>query len=195
MPFYSPGEETITFGCRPDGELEQYLEKNPNEDINQQYHTSQMTELHIAAEKGKIRDVKAILAHPNVNPNLRDREGYTALHTAVHLGLEDIVLVLAADKRTTVLTRCYGGDYELEKDQDNVLDTALDPPLGANARVPLALLAGKADEICRLARGDPRYSSLWEITGLSPSDNVKDLPEDVAEGIARKALEMYHKSQ
>jgi ankyrin repeat protein len=52
--------------------------------------------LHWAAEKGRIDVVKELLKHPDIDPNIRDKDGRTALSLAVSENKKEIVEVLLA---------------------------------------------------------------------------------------------------
>ncbi|KAH0499070.1 hypothetical protein TgHK011_006286 [Trichoderma gracile] len=92
---------------RGDDDLLALLLEQPELDVNLAASFA-VTALHLAVRKQYPAAVKAILAHPNVDPNRQDVAQQTALHEAVFYADETMRLLLEDPRVDVNIGNCYG---------------------------------------------------------------------------------------
>jgi len=84
-------------------ELKSILRKNPSLNVNWKNEgESAWTALYAACENGHDSVVSILLAHPDIDPNLKDEYGITPFMTACYNGNPSCVRLLLQDLRVMV---------------------------------------------------------------------------------------------
>ena len=83
-------------------EVSSLLRDHPEINVNHSNDTLQRTALHIASLNGREEVVKRLLAHPDINVNVRDRGGLTPISFGCYYGQVSVVRELLKDPRVDI---------------------------------------------------------------------------------------------
>ena len=78
------------------------MRQDPGFDVNMDQDGQGQTLLHIACSEDSSRVIPLLLAHPDIDPNLKDDDGYTAFYSACLHGSASCVRLLLRDFRVKV---------------------------------------------------------------------------------------------
>ena len=84
-------------------EVSSILRDNPNFNVNQAHDENKWTSLHNASLNGHVEVVKLLLAHPNIDVNLKCSNGQTPFSFGCEEGQVSVVEVLLKDPRVNVI--------------------------------------------------------------------------------------------
>ena len=114
-------EETL-FDAADNGrakEVKSILRKNPSLNVNWKNEgESAWTALYAACENGHDSVVSILLAHPDIDPNLKDEYGITPFMTACYNGNPSCVRLLLQDRRVLVNEPNNYGETPLRRAAD-----------------------------------------------------------------------------
>ena len=98
----SQEEKRVLFKNGNVEQVKRFLKDNPTWDVNEELDGYGCAPLHLACIYGHHEVVSVLVAHPQINVNQKDREGYTPFNDGCSTGNVEVVKVLLRDPRVDI---------------------------------------------------------------------------------------------